>query len=85
MNPGAEHIAGAFLVQAVLQADGNYIVQGELVGQLLEHVPRSSFRTLHTLVVRLGDGIAEEAHLAPQVVTFAPADELVYLSFPGRR
>ena len=83
MHPLREHVASAARVHAVGLADEVGIVQGELVGQQLQQVARASAACLLiSLTIGILDSLAEELHLAPEVVLQRPAHEVLYLAPP---
>ena len=82
MHPGVEHDVRALLAETVLPSQLFHLVEGEDVGQLLQHVPRTTSRALHALHLALDDGIPEESQLTPKVVLLTPADEILDFGFP---
>ena len=80
--PVSQHHRRTLLAEVVLQTHHLSLRVGEVVGQLLEQVGRSSLVRFLSYLISLGYACAKENHLAPQVVTLAPSDELVYFGFP---
>ena len=83
VNPLLDHIPGTLRIQSMLQTDGIQLRHGKDIGQQLQQILRSTLRTLLAGTVLPGNHIAEETHLAVEVVTLAPADEVIYLRLPS--
>ena len=60
----------------------HHLLVSKLIRQLHQHVGWSSLARLLACIIRPFDGITEETHLAVEVVTLAPTDELVNLRLP---
>ena len=79
MQPVSQHFGSTLGVHVVFQTQALYLLITELVGQECQDARRSLLAFLITVTLRLLDGIAEETHLAVEVVTLAPADEILNL------
>ena len=80
--PVSQHLGSTFLTHPVCYTQVYHLLVSKLIRQLHQHVGRSSLARLLACIIRPLDGITEETHLAVEVVTLAPADELVNLRFP---
>ena len=66
----------------MLNSQGFHLLIVQLLWQESQDTCRTSLALLITLLLRLLDGISEETHLAVEVVTLAPADEILNLRLP---
>ena len=66
----------------MLNSQGFHLLVVELLRQESQDTCRTSLALLIALLFRLLDGITEETHLAVEVVTLAPADEILTLRLP---
>ena len=80
--PVSQHLGSTFLTHPVCYTQVYHLLVSKLIRQLHQHVGRSSFARLLACIISPLDGIAEETHLTVEVVTLAPADELIYLRLP---
>ena len=60
-----------------------HLLLGKHIRQRLEKIGRSALVGMLTPVGRIADILLEEPHLAPQVITLAPADEILNLLLPS--
>ena len=79
VNPLADDALGALLLQSMFQSECLQLRQGKHIGQKLQQILRSTLRTSLGTVHFLRNHITKETHLAPQVVTLAPADKVINL------
>ena len=76
--PLAQHVAGAFGVEPCFLTHAHGLVEAEVVGQEGQQVAASGLVRVGCGHVHGGlDGVAEELHLASQVVLQRPADEVL--------
>ena len=66
----------------MLNSQGFHLLIVELLRQESQDTCRTPLALLIALQLRLLDGITEETHLAVEVVTLAPADEILNLRLP---
>ena len=61
----------------------HHLLLGKRIRQRLQEIGRTTLVGMLAHIVRLLDVLLEETHLAPQVVTLTPADEILYLRLPS--
>ena len=80
--PSADHIASLFYAHTLLSSHSLCILQREHVGQHFQEVSRATLTDSLFAPVGFLDVLAEEFHLAPEVVVQTPADEVLDALFP---